>query len=129
MPLADAVAHYRRRFHTPRTRLHRAGELRVACKPLITQVLAIRLYSGPAYQPMNEFLRQIGSLSGIYRSTVAQHVQVTFAATVAQLSSAIRKLAAISSPEEACKPLWRGVRGELSRGFWVPVSPPSSSAL
>ena len=26
----------------------------------LEEVLAVRLYSGPAYQPINEFLRQIG---------------------------------------------------------------------
>jgi hypothetical protein len=24
------------------------------------------------------------------------------------------------TPEEAVQPLWRGMRGELPRGFWVP---------
>ena len=33
---------------------------------------------------------------------------------------AIRKLAAVATPEEATRPLWRGVRGELARGFWMP---------
>jgi len=86
----------------------------------LEEVLAVRLYSGPAFQPLNTFLRQIAGLSGIYRREVAQHPSFTFAATVGHLCRAIRKLAAVATPEEAVTPLWRGVRGELTRGFWVP---------
>eukprot|EP00932_Pfiesteria_piscicida_P018621 SRR837773.5471.p3 GENE.SRR837773.5471~~SRR837773.5471.p3 ORF type:complete len:150 (+),score=53.34 SRR837773.5471:351-800(+) len=32
---------------------------------------------------------------------------------------AIRKLSAVVTPEEAAKPLWRGVRGCLPESFWV----------
>jgi hypothetical protein len=31
------------------------------------EVLAVRLYSGPAFQPINEYLREVGVLSGKYR--------------------------------------------------------------
>jgi len=86
----------------------------------LEEVLAVRLYSGPAFQPLNTFLRQIAGLSGIYRREVTQHPSFTFAATVGHLCRAIRKLAAVATPEEAEIPLWRGVRGELARGFWVP---------
>ena len=83
------------------------------------EVLAVRLYSGPAYQPINEFLRQIAWLTGAYREQIAKHAGVTFTATVQHLCRAIRKLAAITMPWEARKPLYRAVRGELPRAFWV----------
>jgi hypothetical protein len=86
----------------------------------LDEVLAVRLYSGPAYQPLNVFLRQIAVLSGIHRVHLAQSPSLTFTATVATLCSAIRKLAAVATSEEATQPLWRGVRGELPRSFWLP---------
>ena len=84
------------------------------------EVLAVRMYSGPAYQPINTFLRSIGQLRGDHRMRLAQDPESTFAATTAELCKAIRKLAAIVSPAEAMQPLARGVRGELPKTFWVP---------
>merc|ERR1711871_731281 len=37
----------------------------------LDEVLAVRLYSGPVFQPLNNFLRQIASLSGMFRQEVA----------------------------------------------------------
>ena len=85
----------------------------------LDEVLALRLYSGPAYQPLNAFLREIGKLSGMHRQAMARHPGLTFTATVAHICAAIRKLAAVATPEEATAPLWRGVRGELPPSFWV----------
>jgi len=51
---------------------------------------------------------------------VAQHPGLTYAATVGHICRAIRKLAAVATEEEATAPLWRGVRGELERAFWLP---------
>ena len=82
------------------------------------EVLAIRLYSGAAFQPINSFLRQISALTGEMRLQMAQNVSLTFAATVGHLCSAIRKLSAVATPEEARTPLFRGVRGKLSPEFW-----------
>ena len=84
------------------------------------EVLAVRLYSGPAYQPINTFLRQISSLTASFRATVGQHPGLTYAATVGHICRAIRKLAAVATPEEARAPLFRGVRGNLEKVFWVP---------
>ena len=50
---------------------------------------------------------------------MAHHPSLTFAATVGHLCNAIRKLAAVATIEEVNAPLWRGVRGELPRTFWV----------
>lgn len=85
----------------------------------LEEVLAVRLYSGPGYQPLNDFLRQLGKLSGVVRQGVATHPGLTFTATTALLCSAIRKLAAVTPPEELEQPLFRAVRGELPRTFWV----------
>ena len=57
-------------------------------------VLAVRLYSGPAYQPINTFLRAVSQLKGAFRDRVAKDPALTFAATVGHLCRAIRKLAA-----------------------------------
>jgi len=87
------------------------------------EVLAVRLYSGPAYQVVNHFLRAIGSMSsyttGGFRRMLATHPEATYTATVSHLCRAIRKLSAIALPEEASAPLYRGVRGELPDSFWV----------
>ena len=79
----------------------------------------MRLYTGPGYQPLNDFLRQLGKLTGVVREGVAAHAGLTFTATAALLCSAIRKLSAVTSPEELEGPLYRAVRGELPRAFWL----------
>jgi hypothetical protein len=84
------------------------------------EVLAARLYSGPAFQPVNEFLRQLAHLHGALRTALARLPSVTFVATVGHLCRAIRKLAAVATPSEVEAPLYRGVRGELPKGFWLP---------
>ena len=92
-----------------------------ALTPIPThQVLAVRLYSGPSYKPINDWLRQVGRLSGDFRRRVSRDPATSFAATVSHLWAAIRKLAAVASAAEAIEPLWRGVRGTLPRHFWVP---------
>jgi len=45
----------------------------------------------------------------------------TFAATVGHLLHAVRKLSAIATADESAKPLFRGVRGVIPKGFWVPT--------
>ena len=86
----------------------------------LEEVLAVRLYTGPAYQPINAFLRQVSSLTDTFRAQVGQHPGLTYAATVGHICRAIRKLAAVVTHEEASHKLWRGVRGELERAFWLP---------
>ena len=85
----------------------------------LEETLAVRLYSGPAYQPINLFLRAISGVQDEYRKALAQDPALTFASTVRHLCRAIRKLAAVTTPAEAARPLYRGVRGELPRTFWV----------
>ena len=85
----------------------------------LDEVLAVRLYSEPAYQPLNDFLRQIAHLSGTHRRALVCDLGLTFAATVGHIVSVIRKLAAAATQEETTRKLYRGVRGELARGFWL----------
>ena len=83
------------------------------------EVLAVRLYSGPAFQPINTFLRQVSALAATHREGLTQDADFTYTATVRHLCCAIRKLAAHTPPEEANAQLFRGVSGELSPTFWA----------
>ena len=90
-------------------------------RPLTTEeVISVRLYTGPAYQPINGFLRQIANLSGEHRTRLARDVRLTYACTVRHVCDGIRKLAAVATAEELAAPLYRGVRGELPNAFWFP---------
>lgn len=82
--------------------------------PLLSrdEVLAVRLYSGPAYQPINSYLRQVAALQGRHRAALASDPALTFAQTCRHLAAAVRKLAAVATADEVAAPLWRGVRGE-----------------
>jgi len=82
-------------------------------------VLAVRLYSGPAYQPINNWLRQVDSVDEGLREQLAQQTEGSFTSTVRQLCTAIRKLAAVApTGNEAITTLYRGVRGELPDSFF-----------
>lgn len=84
------------------------------------EVMAVRLYTGPAYHPINEFLRQISLLKGGFRTAAAQNVDLTFAASVGHICHAIRKISAVATEVEVKEPLFRAVRGVLPKGFWAP---------
>ena len=86
----------------------------------LDEVVAVRLYSGPAFQPINEFLRQLALVTGSVQLELARHPQLSFIATVGHLSCAVRKLAAVATEEESSAPLFRGVRGHLPKGFFIP---------
>jgi len=83
----------------------------------LEETLAVRLYSGPAFQPINAFLREVGKLTGAFRTKMARHPELTFAATTRHLCRAIRKLADVTRYDEGTV-LYRGVRGELPPAFW-----------
>ena len=85
----------------------------------VDDVLAIRLYTGPAYQPINAFLREVSKLTGSYRIELARHPGSSFACTVSNIIGAIRKLSDVAIAEDYEKPLYRGVRGELPARFWL----------
>ena len=87
------------------------------CELTRDEVIAVRLYSGPAFQPINEFLRQVGKLTGDYRQAIANSPSLTFSATVGHLSSAVRKLAAVAElPADGY--VYRGLEGTLPKSFW-----------
>jgi hypothetical protein len=91
----------------------------------LDEVLAVRLYTGPGHQPLNDFLRQLGKLSGVVRDGVATHPGLTFTATTALLCSAIRKLAAVRVPQHsnatglATAELCRCSDPSAHRGVWA----------
>jgi len=89
------------------------------CHLTLNEVYAVRLYSGPAYQPINNFLRQVCKVSGEFREELVTCPTLTFAATVNHICHAIRKLADVNTNEEMTEPLWRGARGELPNSFWA----------
>jgi hypothetical protein len=63
----------------------------------LNEMLAIRLYTGPAYQPLNVFLREVSKLGADWRRRLARSHQFSYAATVRHLSDGLRKLARMST--------------------------------
>ena len=51
------------------------------------EVIAVRLYTGPGYQCINTFLRQLATLTGEYRRELIRSPRLTLAATVAHLKA------------------------------------------
>jgi hypothetical protein len=86
----------------------------------LDECLAVRLYSGASFQPINDFLRNIAKLSDELRVHMVRHPSLTFAATIGHICRAIRKLAAVATDEESKQVVFRGVRGILPRTFWLP---------
>mmetsp|Transcript_3113 Transcript_3113/g.9726 ORF Transcript_3113/g.9726 Transcript_3113/m.9726 type:complete len:306 (+) Transcript_3113:1226-2143(+) len=78
------------------------------------EVLAVRLFTGPGYQKINEFLREMAKLSVDMRRRVARCPEVTYAATCFHLVNGLRKLARVTNPDGA---LYRMVRGTLPADF------------
>lgn len=106
------------------------------------EVLAVRLYTGPGYAPINGWLREVGNLPkeppegflrwGAWteargqmtpeeaRRSAALDYGSSFGATVGHLTSAIRKIAAASTQHESERRLYRGLKGKLEPRFWMP---------
>ena len=80
------------------------------------EVLAVRLYTGPAYAVLNGFLRVISGLKGRFRDEIVQNPELTYTATVAHIIRAIRKLSASATNEEM--DTFSGVSGQLPVSFW-----------
>ncbi len=108
----------RRNPHGPKP-AHQVNLPEEAALLTLDEVLAVRLYSGPAFQPINEFLRQISKVKGEFRTELVRCPKLTFAATVNHICDAIRKLADVNTMEELEMPLYRAVRGELPNSFWA----------
>jgi hypothetical protein len=85
----------------------------------IEEVVALRLYSGPAYQILNDFLRQVSTVVGSSREKLVTNATLTFTATLRHICCGIRKLAAVVNEQEQSAPLWRGVRGQLPESFFT----------
>jgi hypothetical protein len=81
---------------------------------LMNEVLAIRLFTGPGYQPINEFLREMATLTVAMRRRVARCREVTYSSTCFHLCNGLRKLARASQVPGM---LYRVVRGKLPQGF------------
>jgi hypothetical protein len=81
------------------------------------EVIAIRLYTGPGFQPINEFLRETFKLSTSWRRKIAGDHTYTYAKTVCHLSDGLRKLARVNTKFGT---VYRGVRGTLPEAFWLP---------
>jgi hypothetical protein len=80
------------------------------------EVIAIRLYTGSAYHPINSFLREVSKLGDEWRKRLLSSPQFTFACTVHHLSSGLRKLARVNTNFDS---VFRGVQGELPEAFWL----------
>lgn len=97
-------------------RLQDAGHHDQAWQLNLEDVLAVRLYSGPGFQPINAWLRNIGKLDLALRLRLAKNPGLTYAATVTNLISAIRKLSRLSTN----RVVYRGINGHLPRSFFLP---------
>ena len=104
-----------------RERKASAGQAATADDLLVLdEVRAVRLYTGPAYQPINMWLRRVGKLeSPESRRAAALDPKASYGATVGWLVSAIRKLAAANTAEENGRTLYRGLKGRLATSFWL----------
>lgn len=86
----------------------------------LEEVLAIRLISGPVHKPVNDFLRQLATMSGeqqlIYQKYGLLPTALNFAITVETATCALNKIAAVT---EQTSELLRGVPGILPERFWA----------
>jgi hypothetical protein len=80
------------------------------------EVIGLRLYTGPAYVPINVFLREVAKVGAEWRKKLARSHKLTYAAIVGHIFSALRKLVRVNAPFTK---LFRGVRGELPDAFWL----------
>ena len=85
----------------------------------LSEVLACRLYTGPGYQPINSWLRHVGTLDSRPRREAALSPEHSYGATVRHVIDAIRKIAAVNTPQESDRVLYRGLRGVLPKRFWL----------
>ena len=82
----------------------------------LCEVLAVRLFTGPGFIVINEFLRQLAALQQDYRKRVAKRKSLTYSSTVGHLMNGLRKLARFTELPANGSPLYRAVRGRLPRG-------------
>lgn len=63
----------------------------------LEELIAIRLFTGPGFYVINEFLRQLAELAPPYRKRIASQRGVTYSDTCRNLVNGIRKLARFTS--------------------------------
>jgi hypothetical protein len=83
------------------------------------EVIALRLYTGPAYVPLNTFMREVAMVGGEWRSVVSRFHKLTYAATAGHVCSGLRKLVRVNDDSKIFPPLFRGLKGELPEVFWL----------
>jgi hypothetical protein len=104
--------------------------------PMLEEVAAARLYTGPAFEKLNGFMRLVGQVKERHwRARLAQLRGFTYSSTVHHLMNAIRKLTQIAALEQqqqqqdeavggggqaAAVTLYRAVRGVLPASFFEP---------
>ena len=99
--------------------------------PTLEEVAAARLYTGPAFEKLNGFMRLVGQVKERHwRARLAQLRGFTYSSTVHHLMNAIRKLTQIAALEQQQQgqqgggarefTLYRGVRGVLPDSFFEP---------
>ena len=64
----------------------------ISSPPLLTtnEVISLRLYTGPAYAPINVFLREVAKVGPEWRRQLARYHKLTYAATVGHLYRCVR---------------------------------------
>ena len=97
----------------------KAEKMRLATVPLLSweEVVSIRLYTGPAYVPLNNFLREVAKVGPNWRKKLSHVHQLSYSSTVGFLISGLRKLVRVN--DEAKTTVYRGVRGEMPEAFWL----------
>jgi hypothetical protein len=83
---------------------------------VLAEVIAIRLYTGPAYQPINKFLREVNKVGADWRKKLSHFHQLTYSSTVFHLTNGIRKLVRVNNDFTTT---FRALRGQLPHGFWL----------
>lgn len=80
----------------------------------LEDVLAARMYSGPAYAVLNPFLRLLADLDRRTSGLLASYYQCTYAATLKHLVAYIQKMARVAPLQT----LFRAVPGRMPAGWF-----------
>jgi hypothetical protein len=80
------------------------------------ECIAIRLYTGPAYVPINTFLREVNKMGRAWRAKTSHLTELSYSSTVAHLTTGLCKLVRVN---RTFGTVYRGVRGELPDAFWL----------
>ena len=83
--------------------------------------------TGPGYQPLNNFLREISRAGDEWRKKHSQNRGLTYSSTVLHITNGLRKLVRFntfggsdgSDGSDGSENVFRAVRGELPKAFWL----------